>query len=103
MAGYCRALRRGNRIWVSGTTASHGDRTIGGKDAAAQTQFVIDKIEGAIVSLGGRLEDVVRTRIFIRNLSDWEPVARVHGERFGYGFSPQTRWCRRRSWERICS
>jgi aryl-alcohol dehydrogenase-like predicted oxidoreductase/enamine deaminase RidA (YjgF/YER057c/UK114 family) len=84
MAGYCRALRRGDRIWVSGTTATHGDRTIGGGDPAAQTQFVIDKIDGAIQSLGGRLEDVVRTRIFIRNLTDWEPVARVHGERFGH-------------------
>ena len=83
MAGYCRALRRGNRIWVSGTTASHRDRTIGGQDPTAQTHFVIDKIEGAIASLGGRLEDVVRTRIFVRNLSEWEPIARVHGERFG--------------------
>ena len=84
MAGYCRALRRGNRIWVSGTTASHRDRTIGGGDPAAQTHYVIDKIEGALLSLGGRLEDVVRTRIFVSNLSDWEPVARVHGERFGH-------------------
>ena len=83
IAGYCRALRRGDRIWVSGTTATHGDRTIGGADAAAQAHFVIDKIEGAISSLGGRLEDVVRTRVFVRNLADWEPVARAHGERFG--------------------
>lgn len=84
MAGYCRATRRGGSIWVSGTTATHGERTIGGTDAAAQTQFVIDKIEGAIMSLGGRLEDVVRTRIFVRHLHDWEQVARVHGERFGH-------------------
>lgn len=83
LAGYCRATRRGERIYVSGTTASHGKRLIGGTDLAAQTHFVIDKIEGAIVSLGGRLEDVVRTRIFVRNAEDWEPVARAHGERFG--------------------
>ena len=83
IAGYCRALRHGEHIWVSGTTATHGDRAIGGSDAAAQLHFVIDKIEGAIQSLGGRLQDVVRTRIFLRNLSDWEPVARAHGERFG--------------------
>ena len=45
--------------------------------------FAIDKIEGALQSLGGRLEDVVRTRVFVRHLRDWETVARVHGERFG--------------------
>lgn len=82
MAGYARAVRRGDQIWVSGTTATHRDRLIGGADAAAQTAFVIDKIEGAVQSLGGRLEDVVRTRVFVRNLSDWETVARAHGERF---------------------
>ena len=82
LAGYCRAIRQGRRISVSGTTASHGDQLIGGSDPAAQAHFVIDKIEAAIVSLGGRLEDVVRTRIFIRDVDHWEPVARAHGERF---------------------
>lgn len=82
-AGYCRAVRDGNRISVSGTTATHGDRTIGGSDAAAQTHFVIDKIEAAIESLGGSLEDVNRTRIFVNNIDDWQAVAQAHGERFG--------------------
>ena len=82
MAGYSRAVRTGDRILVSGTTATHGDRLIGGADPAAQTHFIIDKIEGAIQSLGGKLEDVVRTRIFIQNIEDWEAVARAHGERF---------------------
>jgi enamine deaminase RidA (YjgF/YER057c/UK114 family) len=82
MAGYCRAVCDGRRIYVSGTTATHGDRLIGGDDAAAQCHFIIDKIQGAIESLGGRLEDVVRTRIFIRNMVDWEAVAGAHGERF---------------------
>ncbi len=81
--GYSRALRQGDRISVSGTTASHGDRLIGGDDATAQTHFVIDKIEGAIQSLGGTLADVVRTRIFVPEHSDWKAVAAVHGERFG--------------------
>lgn len=81
--GYARAVRVGSRILVSGTTASHGDRVIGGSSASAQAQFVIDKIEGAIVSLGGTLADVVRTRIYVRNLDDWMSVARVHGQRFG--------------------
>jgi len=82
-AGYCRAVRTGDRIHVSGTTATHGDRTIGGGDPAAQAHFVIDKIEGAIASLGGQLEDVVRTRVFVQNMADWEPIARAHGARFG--------------------
>lgn len=83
MAGYCRAVRKGNRISVSGTTSTHGNKMIGGNDPAAQTTFVLDKIEAAIVSLGGKLEDVVRTRIFVNNLDNWEPVARAHGKRFG--------------------
>lgn len=80
--GYCRALREGSRIYVSGTTASHGDRLIGGSDAASQACFIYDKIEGAIRSLGGRLEDVVRTRVFVSDLEHWESVAGVHGDRF---------------------
>jgi aryl-alcohol dehydrogenase-like predicted oxidoreductase/enamine deaminase RidA (YjgF/YER057c/UK114 family) len=82
LAGFSRAARKGNRILVSGTTATHGDRVIGGQDPAAQTHFVIDKIEGALLSLGGRLEDVVRTRIYIRDIDDWEPVSKSHGQRF---------------------
>ncbi len=82
LAGFSRAIRVGDRILVSGTTATHGDRVVGGSDPAAQAHFILDKIEGAIVSLGGRLDDVVRTRIYIRHVGDWEPVSRVHGERF---------------------
>ena len=83
VAGFARAVRHGQHIAVSGTTATLGDRVIGGQDAAAQTHFAIDKIEGALQSLGAALTDVVRTRIFVRDVSDWEPVARAHGERFG--------------------
>jgi aryl-alcohol dehydrogenase-like predicted oxidoreductase/enamine deaminase RidA (YjgF/YER057c/UK114 family) len=81
-AGYSRAVRRGSRVQVSGTTATHGDRAIGGTDPAAQTHFAIDKIEGALQSLGARLEDVVRTRAFVSRIEDWPAVARAHGERF---------------------
>jgi enamine deaminase RidA (YjgF/YER057c/UK114 family) len=81
-AGYCRAVRRGDLIWIAGTTATHGDRLIGGEDPAAQMHFVIDKIEGVLQSFGGRLEDVVRTRIYVPYLEKWEPIARTHGERF---------------------
>ncbi len=86
-AGYSRAVRVGNRILVSGTTATHGERVIGGTDPAAQTHFVLDKIAGAIESLGGRLEDVVRTRVYVPRIHDWEPVARAHGVRFA-GIQP---------------
>jgi aryl-alcohol dehydrogenase-like predicted oxidoreductase/enamine deaminase RidA (YjgF/YER057c/UK114 family) len=84
LAGFSRAVRKGSRIVVSGTTATHGHNAIGGNDPASQMHFVIDKIEGALQSLGSRLEDVVRTRIFIRNITDWEAIARAHGARFGH-------------------
>jgi enamine deaminase RidA (YjgF/YER057c/UK114 family) len=82
LAGFCRAVRVGNRICISGTTATHGSRAIGGADPAAQLHFVIDKIEGALNSLGAGLQDVIRTRLYVRRLTDWEAVARAHGERF---------------------
>lgn len=81
--GYARAVRVGDRILVSGTTATHRDRAMGGRDAYLQATHVLDKIEGAIRSLGGTLEEVVRTRIYVARPEDWEPVARAHGERFG--------------------
>ncbi len=87
IAGFSRAVRKGNRILVSGTTATHGSKAMGGSDPGAQAHFILDKIEGAIQSLGGRLEDVVRTRIFIRNVDQWEPISRAHGKRFA-GIQP---------------
>ncbi|MEW5918858.1 MAG: RidA family protein, partial [Gemmatimonadota bacterium] len=83
LAGFGRAVRLGDRILVSGTTATHRGVAIAPTDVAAQTHFVIDKIAGALRSLGAGLENVVRTRIFVRHLADWEVVARAHGERFG--------------------
>ena len=82
-AGFARAVRHGRHIAVSGTTATLGDRAIGGLDAASQTHFAIDKIEGALQSLGAALTDVVRTRVYVRHVADWEAVARAHGARFG--------------------
>lgn len=83
LAGYSRAVRVGDHIHVSGTTATDGSTLVGAGDPAAQTRFVIDKIERAITALGGTLGDVVRTRIFVSDIAHWEAVARVHGERFG--------------------
>ncbi len=82
MAGYARAVRVGDRILVSGTTATDLDGNVVGQDAAAQARYALDKIERAINQLGGSLRDVVRTRVYVRNIADWEAVARVHGERF---------------------
>ncbi len=83
-AGFSRAVRHLGYVWISGTTATHRSRSIGGQDPEAQAHFAIDKIEGALRSIGARLEDVVRTRVYIRDTSMWEAVARVHGERFGH-------------------
>ena len=82
VAGYCRAVRRGDRVMVSGTTATHRDRVIGGRDPAAQAHFIIDKIGGALQCFGAKLEDVVRTRIYLKNMDDWKAVAEAHGLRF---------------------
>ena len=81
LAGFARAIRKGDRIFVSGTTATHRDRLIGGKDAGSQAHFCIDKIEGAIRSLGGTLDDVVRTRVYVACSDDAESVSRAHGSR----------------------
>lgn len=87
LAGFSRAIRIGDRILVSGTTATHGDRLIGGFDPVSQMHFVVDKIEAAIRSFGGTLSDVVRTRIYVNDAADWEAVSRVHGIRFS-GIAP---------------
>ena len=84
VAGYSRAVRVNDIIRVSGTTATHGaDRVVAPGDAGAQTTYILDKIEAAITALGGRMEDVVRTRIYLRDAAEWEPVSRAHGRVFG--------------------
>jgi enamine deaminase RidA (YjgF/YER057c/UK114 family) len=82
LAGYSRAVRVGNQIWVAGTTASGPDGVVGVGDPAAQTEFIIDRIEAALQALGGQLSDVVRTQLFVSDIGHWEAVARVHGKRF---------------------
>ena len=84
LAGYSRAVRYGNQIYISGTTATdeHG-QVVGSGDPATQARYIIDKFERTLQQLGSGLDDVVRTRIYLRNIEQWEPVARMHGERFG--------------------
>jgi aryl-alcohol dehydrogenase-like predicted oxidoreductase/enamine deaminase RidA (YjgF/YER057c/UK114 family) len=84
IAGYSRAVRIRDRILVSGTTATHGAGHLVGKgDVAAQAIYILDKIVASIRALGGRIEDVVRTRIYLTNASDWQAVSEVHGSYFG--------------------
>ncbi|NNF71051.1 MAG: aldo/keto reductase [Rhodobacteraceae bacterium] len=84
IAGYARAQRVGERILVSGTTATaRADRIVAPGDAGAQTTFVIDKILAALSALGATAEDVVRTRIYIVDDADVEAVSRAHGRVFG--------------------
>jgi aryl-alcohol dehydrogenase-like predicted oxidoreductase/enamine deaminase RidA (YjgF/YER057c/UK114 family) len=84
IAGYCRAQRVGDRILVSGTTAVAGlSRAVAPGDAGAQTTYILDRIIAAVTSLGGRAEDVVRTRIYITDEADVLAISRAHGRVFG--------------------
>ena len=80
--GYSRAVQIGNAIEVSGTTASEDDKVIGIGDVTLQTEYIIKKIENTLVEAGFSLKDVVRTRIFMTDISHWEEVAKVHSYLF---------------------
>lgn len=83
IVGYSRAVRIGNHVWVSGTTATdENGKVVGVGDAAAQTRYALQKIERALVEAGATFADVVRTRMFVTDISQWEAIGRVHGEYF---------------------
>jgi enamine deaminase RidA (YjgF/YER057c/UK114 family) len=82
--GYSRAIRVGPRVYVSGTTATAADGSVVGRgDAYAQTVQALDNIERALAALGSRREDIVRLRVFVTAIGDFEAIAKALGERFG--------------------
>lgn len=82
LVGYCRAIRIGNRIELAGTTAMNHGEVVGEENAYEQTRFILQTIEKALRELGASMSDVVRTRMFVTDISKWEEIGKAHGEFF---------------------
>ena len=83
VVGYSRAVQVGNQIFVAGTTATDEDgNVVGINNAYEQTQFILHKIETALAHAGASMKDVVRTRMFVTDISRWESIGKAHGEIF---------------------
>nr|WP_217900062.1 RidA family protein [Paenibacillus herberti] len=82
IVGYSRAIRCGNVIEVAGTTAMKDGAVVGKDDAYAQTKYILEVIQAALEQLGSSMSDVVRTRMFVTDISRWEEIGKAHGEFF---------------------
>ncbi len=83
IAGYSRAVRVGNIIEVAGTTAVDAEgQVVGAGDIGEQTDYIFNKIRNALNDAGSKMSDVIRTRMYLTDINDWETVARVHGDIF---------------------
>ncbi len=82
IVGYSRAVKIGNIIEIAGTTSVEGGKVIGVNDAYLQTKVILQKIEKALIEAGASLNDVVRTRMFVTDISLWEEYGKAHGEFF---------------------
>ena len=83
IAGYSRAVRVGNIIEVAGTTAVDTEgQVVGAGDISKQTDYIFNKIRNALNDAGSKMSDVIRTRMYLTDINDWETVARVHGDFF---------------------
>ena len=83
IAGYSRAVRIGNIIEVAGTTAVDTEgQVVGAGDISKQTDYIFNKIKNALNDAGSKMSDVIRTRMYLTDINDWETVARVHGDIF---------------------
>jgi enamine deaminase RidA (YjgF/YER057c/UK114 family) len=83
IVGYSRVVRAGSHVWVAGCTATTEDGAIAGPgDPYVQARQALSNVEAALAQVGARLDDVVRTRMYVTDISQWEAVARAHGEVF---------------------
>ena len=82
IVGYSRAVKIGNIVEVAGTTAVDGDRVVGIGDAYEQTRYVLEKISKVLEEAGASLEEVIRTRMYVTDIENWEAIGRAHGEFF---------------------
>lgn len=83
VVGYSRAVRIGNTVEVTGTVADDHGELIGGADPYLQSKFALQKIKGVLEQAGAKMEDVIRTRIYVTDISQWEAIGKAHQEAFG--------------------
>lgn len=84
IVGYSRAVKVGNVVEVTGTVADDHGQLVGGDDPYLQAKFALQKIKGVLAEAGAKMEDVVRTRMFVTDITQWEAIGKAHQEAFGH-------------------